>query len=299
MDENGMGPLLGPMVATAVSFEVDRYDRARLRRNGLRAGISDSKQTSAFGRMAHAESLALALVERLTGEPPAEADAFVEAISRAGMGALRSPCPRGSAGQCWSERLPLPAFGGDRALGHHLLDRVERWGIRIRRVRSEIACVRALNAELARTSKLAVDLAMFERLLLDARASHGHDVTAVCGMVGGMRKYREWFRHLAERPIEVREEVRRRSAYAVGGIGEIAFEVDADDAHLPVAMASMVGKYVRELAMERQNRFYLAHDPALPRPSGYRDPVTRRFMDRSVGLRRRLGIAPDCFERHR
>jgi ribonuclease HII len=52
----------------------------------------------------------------------------------------------------------------------------------------------------------------------------------------------------------------------------VRFEVDADGLHTPVAVASMVGKYVRELAMERQNRFYAKHDAALPSPSGYHDP---------------------------
>lgn len=298
VDENGMGPRLGPMVATAVACEVPAYDRARLRRNGLRAGIHDSKETSAFGRMAHAESIALALVERLSGSRPRDADAFLGAIALAGLGALREPCPGASAPQCWAEPLPLPAFGGDAAAGHRVLDRVARWGVAIRRLRSEVLCVRRLNRELRRHSKLDVDLAMFERLLLDARASHG-ELYAVCGMVGGMRRYAGRFRHLGDRRVEVLEEGRHRSAYAVEGLGRVSFEVDADGGHLPVALASMVGKYVREVAMERQNRFYLRYDDTLPRPSGYRDPVTRRFIHRSASLRRRLRIAPDCFRRVR
>ena len=93
------------------------------------------------------------------------------------------------------------------------------------------------------------------------------------------------------------EEVKGKSRYAVEGFGTIAFEVKSDANHLPVAFASMVGKYVREVAMERLNRFYRGHDEALPRVSGYYDPVTARMIEASEPLRKRLAIAPDCFER--
>ncbi len=299
VDENGMGPSLGPMIATAVTLEVERYDRCRLRRNGLRAGITDSKETAAFGKMAHTESVALALAERLTGRRPEDADAFFDAVAVGGLAGLRAPCPEPSAYQCWSEPVVLPAFGGDVGRGHRLLDRVERWGVAIRSVQSEVACARRLNAELGRQSKLGVDLAMFERLLLSAREAAPEELLALCGMVGGIRRYGDRFHHLGGRDVEVVAEERRLSSYRVAGLGEVRFEVSADARHLPVALASMVGKYVRELSMERQNRFYAGHDASLPRASGYRDPVTRRFIRQSAPLRRRLRIAPDCFRRVR
>jgi len=118
-------------------------------------------------------------------------------------------------------------------------------------------------------------------------------------MVGGMRKYRDYFRHLEVSKVEVLRESRPACHYSVRGIGEISFEVSSDDRHLPVAMASMVGKYLRELLMERQNQFYLAHDESLPRPSGYHDPVTTRFVDGSASLRKRLGVVERCFLRAR
>ena len=62
VDENGLGPRLGPLVATAVALDASArgYDAARLRRIALRAGIGDSKATSGFGAMANAEGIALA-----------------------------------------------------------------------------------------------------------------------------------------------------------------------------------------------------------------------------------------------
>jgi len=146
-------------------------------------------------------------------------------------------------------------------------------------------------------SRVDVDLCQFERLVLDARAAAGEELRAICGMVGGIRKYPDRFRHFPRDDVEVVREVRGRCSYNVRGVGQVAFEVDADAHHLPVALASMVGKYVRELAVERQNRFYTSHDAQLPHASGYHDPVTRRFIEQTSGLRRRLRIADDCFER--
>ena len=78
VDENGLGPRLGPLVATALTLEVrGSYDAGRLRRRGLALGVTDSKQVSGFGNMAFAESVALALVERSEGVPMSDADAFL------------------------------------------------------------------------------------------------------------------------------------------------------------------------------------------------------------------------------
>jgi hypothetical protein len=114
-----------------------------------------------------------------------------------------------------------------------------------------------------------------------------------------MRKYGTYFRHFDGPNVQVLKESRPACRYRVEGVGEVSFEVDSDDRHLPVAMASMVGKYVRELLMERQNHFYLSQQESLCRPSGYHDPVTARFIDESALLRRRLGVTDRCFLRSR
>jgi len=300
IDENGLGPRLGALVVTSVTLEVDRYERARMAQLGRSVGIDDSKVTSAFGRMADAEGLALALIERLTGKCPTDADDVLRALAFEGIEALRAPCPASTAAQCWRSAVSVPAFGGDLKEGYRRLDRLARRGIAIGRCRMAIACPRVFNKGLDELgSKVCVDLGLFERLLLDARRFVSTDVSAFCGMVGGIRNYREYFQHLDASATEVVAESRRMSHYRIPALGDVCFEVDADGRHLPVALASMVGKYVRELTMERQNQFYLGHDPLLPRPSGYRDPVTARFIAESASLRKRLNIDPLCFERTR
>lgn len=299
IDENGLGPRLGPLVATAVAIEVDAYDARRLRRAGKRLGLGDSKQNSAFGRMAAAESLALAVVERLTGAVPSDVDALLTALSLDAKDVLRAGCPDGAThDQCWAASIALPAFGGGVADGRAQLAKLEKRGVHVRFARSALACVGTLNREVARArSRVQVDLWLMERLLLAARAAHTADVDAICGMVGGIRHYGDAFVELAQRGVEEIARTRRSIAFRAPGVGTFAFEIDADDGHLPVGLASMIGKYVREIAMERQNRFYLSHDAELPRASGYHDPVTKRFVESTQPLRRRLAIAEACFER--
>lgn len=300
VDENGLGPRLGPLVVTAVTLRTRSYNAQRVRVAAERAGVSDSKQTAGFGKMAAAESLALALVERLTGARVRSADGLIGAVALGGLIELRAPCPADSAPQCWREDVALPAFGGDAARGAEMLGALEAAGLRAERVRSEILCPGVLNEKFAAgDSKLAVDLHAFERLLVDARRAVPGAIDALCGMVGGIRKYTEHFGTFRAEDVTALAEERAFAAYSVAAIGRVRFEVDADALHTPVAVASMVGKYVRELWMERQNRFYAALDDALPRPSGYHDPVTARFVEGSEPLRRRLGIVDACFERDR
>jgi hypothetical protein len=298
VDENGLGPRLGPLIATSVTLEMAGYDRARLRRIGGRVGIGDSKATSGFGQMADAEGLALALIEKLHGCVPRHVDELLALISLDSPAALRAPCPAASFAQCWSHELTLPAFGGVIAQGHKQLARLEKHGVRCLAARSMLACAGVVNAEMRRLgSRTSIDLSLFERLVLAARGGANEDLEVVLGMVGGIRDYERYFEHMAGRVVCLLARERGAATYHVAGIGRLSFEVDADDRHLPVALASMLGKYVRELCMERQNRFYAGHQPGLPHASGYHDPVTRRFVEQSRALRARLRIADECFER--
>lgn len=192
----------------------------------------------------------------------------------------------------WSEPIALPAFGGDLAEGRALLKRLEGRTLTIRRVRSAVLCAGALNAAVDEGStKVREDLSLFEQLILDARAAAPGQLEAICGQVSGIRRYPQYFTRF--RGVQERGD----GAYAVPDVGSVRFEVKADDRHLPVGLASMVGKLVRELAMRRLSAFYRRHDPSLERVSGYHDPRTRRFAEDSGDLRRRLRVAADCFQR--
>jgi ribonuclease HII len=303
VDENGLGPRLGPLIATSVGLSLDQYERARLQRVAARVGIGDSKQTSAFGQMRIAEGLSLAMVEELHGQVPRTVDELLHLIELDGPASLRSSCPSASSAQCWSFEVQLPAFEGVIAEGRAQLARLRKHGVVLHCARTVVTCAGRMNQGLRELgSRTSVDLAMFERLVLaaaHARADHDRQelLTIVLGMVGGIRDYQRFFSLLPSADIREAERSKQAIRYDVRSIGSLSFEIDADARHLPVALASMLGKYVRELSMERQNRFYAHHQSDLPRPSGYYDPVTTRFVQQSQKLRKRLGIIDACFER--
>ena len=299
VDENGLGPLLGPLVTTAVSFELARYSPDKHAKVGRALGIDDSKASAGFGQMALAEGLALALVEQLTGAQVAHVDALFDALLLDKPSALQAPCPRGAHAQCWSTPLALPCFGGELAAGREMLRGLHAAGLCPLHVRSALACTGSLNTRLrAGQSRVEVDLELMERLVLDARAHTGAEVRAICGMVGGIRNYPSRMRHFPRSGLKQLRASAGTLAFDVAAVGHVRFEIDADARHLPVALASMVGKYVRELWMERQNRFYRGHDASLAEVSGYHDPVTRRFIEASAPLRLSLAIEDACFMRH-
>jgi ribonuclease HII len=122
-------------------------------------------------------------------------------------------------------------------------------------------------------------------------------VHAVCGKVGGIGEYAKFFGPLAGWLHATIVEGQAESAYQFPKLGRLRFVRDAD-AHAPLVMlASLVGKYVRELFMSRIAGHYPAADEA--RPSGYHDPVTAKFVARTQ-LVRKKGKMPDrCFERER
>lgn len=299
VDENGLGPLLGPLVTTAVSLELSRYSPERHGALGRELGIDDSKATSGFGQMAVAEGIALALIEALVGREVRDVDALFAELLLDPLDALRKPCPSGSLAQCWATPIELPCFGGDVSSGHATLRSLRRASVRVVRARSAVACTGTLNARLRHgQSRVEVDLELMERLVLDARAAlDGGELRAICGMVGGIRNYPEKMRHLPRRGLTPVRALGGTLAYEVSGVGHVRFEIDADARHLPVALASMLGKYVRELWMERQNRFYRQRDPSLREVSGYHDPITQAFIVASAPLRRALGIDEACFAR--
>jgi hypothetical protein len=156
-------------------------------------------------------------------------------------------------------------------------------------------CNKRLNESFDRGhSRFHVDLHAMERLVLAFREEAGADVDAVCGKVGGFGDYASVFGPLAGRLHIELEKTRARSAYHFPGVGRIAFVMDADDSDLLVGLASMVGKYLREVLMSR-----IAKNLGGPAAtaSGYYDPRTTAFIDATALVRKKRRIPDVCFER--
>jgi ribonuclease HII len=306
VDENGLGPRLGPLVVTAVVATVTAEGRKRVEarpRGGASSRLGDSKRLVAYGDTALGEAWARAIARRMgLGDPPSP-EALVRALSLDADDILRALCPSSNGQkherQCWSAEGE--AFVAEDALVASVekdLSRLAARGIAVDRTAVVVTCTRRLNDAVGQgLSRFDVDLHAMERLVLDARAKAGRDVAATCGKVGGYDRYASAFGPLGGRLHAVVIEGRKRSEYSIPGLGRIAFVRDADDRHMLVSMASLVGKWTRDLLMARIVRYHREHDAELPDASGYHDPVTTRFVEATRLHRRRRALPDDCFER--
>ncbi len=300
VDENGLGARLGPLVVTAVlARATDQASRSILARKPpkrLRADLGDSKDLVSHKDFALGEAWARALV--------ANASAPSELFARLSLETsedLRAPCPSHVEAQCWSPQAEAFVSTEEdvRRLAGHLAWWAER-GLEITAVRSTVVCTKRLNDARARgLNRFISDLHAMERLVLDLSRQANAEVLAVCGKVGGINDYSKFFGPLSMRLHAVLESGRRVSAYHFPGLGELRFVRDADAKDPLVMLASIVGKYVRELLMARVSGFYRDHDPELESVSGYHDPVTARFVDRTALLRQKRKVPDGCFERAR
>jgi len=304
VDENGLGPRLGPLVVTAVTVEAadDKAAKVALGKPGraFATRINDSKKLVSYKERALGEAWARVLGEAvsLRASSPAE---LLFALSLLPEKALREPCPADGdhAEQCFS--TADEAFEADETLLGQVksdLGRLEKRGLRLLSVRTALVCTKRINeAATNGTTRFQVDLHAMERLVLAARKESTEDVIAVCGKVGGYDRYADAFGPLSGRLHAVVCEGRARSEYALPGLGRMAFVRDADARHLVVCLASLVGKYVRDLWTARVVRHHKRTLPHLPMVSGYHDPVTTRFIADTAETREAARFPAECFER--
>jgi ribonuclease HII len=294
-DENGLGARLGPLVVTAVLARVDDAgERALARRlpKSIRGDLDDSKKLISHDDFALGEAWARVLVDPAAHSP----DALLDRLCLESVADRHAPCPSpGVARQCWS--ADGEAFMASDELVARLRRHVaalEKRGIVVTEVRSSVICTGRLNdAKRRGQNRFVADLHAMERLVLALRKTAGTDIVATCGKVGGIGEYSKFFGPLAGWLHAILREERSHSAYRFPGLGELHFVQDADARDPLVMLASLVGKYVRELTMARIARHYAVNDG----PSGYHDPITAEFVDATRLLRKERGVPRECFER--
>ena len=301
IDENGMGPRLGPLIVTSVLAETDERG-ARLvasrPRGSVAKRIGDSKKLVAFDDSALGEAWARAIAVR-TGASPRTPAELLAAIALDTHDVLTAPCPSHHVDLCWSTEGE--SFVSDDEMVAACtsdLERLEARGVFVRRTRVAVVCTKLLNDAVDRgLSRFHIDLHTMERLTLDARDFSKDEVYALCGKVGGFDFYGDRFGPLGGYLHTMLVESRARSEYHVPSVGRLAFVRDGDDTHLIIGLASLVGKWARDHLMRRVVRFHRVHDATLPDASGYHDPVTTQFIRASALIRKKQRVEPTCFER--
>ncbi len=300
IDENGLGARLGPLIVTAVaarsagSSSIDIANRHEQDQTHL---LDDSKRLVSHQDVRLGEAWARAIVGP-GASTPAE---LLELIGIDSLAISTKPCPAHMLPQCWDvreERFTAPTRLVEE-VAQCLVSLRER-GMSICLLRSAWVCTRVLNNELSKgRHRFVMDLHSMERLILDIRQQVGVPVHAVCGKVGGIADYPRFFGPLSGRLYTVLEQTKPRSAYEFAQLGRVSFEQDADAKNSLVMIASLVGKYIRELFMARIARRYANSADVKRPPSGYHDPVTNQFVEATVAMRKSQRVPFDCFERRR
>src|SRR5215471_11302009 len=103
IDENGLGPRLGPLVVTGVLARVNPEGAAlagRRPKGALAKRLGDSKVMVAHGDVALGEAWARALAQRLSFDASAP-DQLLHALVADPRAELRRLCPSHVESQCW------------------------------------------------------------------------------------------------------------------------------------------------------------------------------------------------------
>ena len=316
-DEAGYGPNLGPLVVAATAWAVeedkeandaaraDRFARAAAEiaaASGASLPWGDSKRLYQAG--AGLDALEAGVLAALGGFPeggfPGDGDgAALEAKLGSATDHLPPEWPRFRA-------HPLPV-----AVDRGRLDRLvaavpaalSRQGLRLAAVRCRVVHPRAFNGLLDAghnksdiLSATTLDLAAAIRAevaVASGAVPGGEPVVIWCDRHGGRKSYAALVgRHFSCPLVRTLAETPRSSRYALPTERlTIEFAVGGES-HVPVALASMTAKYVRELAMLAFNRHWGSLRPGLAPTAGY--PLdARRWWDDAAAAVRAAGIDRD------
>jgi len=202
-------------------------------------------------------------------------------------------------------RLPVdPVRSKFQSVAERLKSRLPVVGITGCDLMAQVVSEDRFNHRVATTrNKAAVLLEQVLCLLQRAgeRAGDG-DLHVLVDRLGGRSNYRSLLlAAFPERHLHVLEVSAQRSRYRLASAHNdwyLEFAVDADQQHLPVALASMLAKYVRELLMERFNEYWRRWLPDLRPTAGYYTDA-RRFLADIRPVVAQAGIPAERFVRSR
>lgn len=310
IDEAGVGPRLGPLVAASVTFRGDDGVLAgslwellapALAPAGQRIVVADSKliyrgqrDRAGFRRLEHA---VLAFVAAASGLPSSLAKLLQAVSAPTADGPQRCPWYKLDA-----VALPRAATRDDiwRA-AERLAGCLRGLGIEPPRLACEVMDERAFNRLItASGGKGGALLEIDKRLLRRLPGTRGE---VYLDRLGGRHRYGRWLEEVFPQAfVWTRGEDASISRYAVartdGGSLEVIVAVGCEGRQLPVALASMLAKYVRELHMAALNRFWAARVPGLAPTAGYPADAAR-FVRQISAAAQAEGLAERDFVRCR
>lgn len=263
-------------------------------KSGQKLHINDSKQVySPSIGLKELERSVLATVAAMGGTFPATLDELIRRVAPYATRelaehpwytpAVDEPFP------CDQDGLPIRLFA--KSLTAEMSAKQARCVHLAARVMSERPYNRMLAATRNKASVLFTQAATHLDHLL--RTYGEQDLFVFCDRQGGRSSYGYLLRQCFEDwSLEILDESDGRSEYQLHRSGHsvrILFAEKAEAQCLPVAMASMLSKYLREALMRRFNAWWRQHEPAVEPTAGYYNDGLR-FLEQVVSTRERLRI---------
>ena len=302
IDEAGYGPILGPLTVSGVAFRVpdDQADgclwerlqasvtRSASRRD-RRLPIIDSKKL--YSRQAGLDGLERTSLTalRVSGHNPASLRDLLQVVS--------PDVPAQLDEYPWycdfDVGLPLAVDAARIATQANALGRdCRNHGIDIAGFFCEPLLEGHFNRLVSRTRNKGVVLLGLVLRIVDRfmKLADGRPLHIFVDRQGGRARYATHLMTAFEGcDLQIVEESADRSAYVLRRANadvRIAFVVSGEDKHLPIALASILSKYLRELLMMGLNRYWQAHVPGLRPTAGYYTDGHRFLKDIAAAVQR-------------
>jgi len=307
IDEAGFGPVLGPLVVSASAFAMpDGSSCSQMwqdlsgavckkpSRKGGKIAIADSKKLHSRKRGNPLEHLERGVLSMLgsAGSVPGRIHELLELVA---------PCAREQmSAYPWYDgadiELPNSIDENDLSLAiNSLKSTMSEAEIALWTMRCEPVFVGQYNAHVQATRNKATALMDISGRLVDWlwRNAPDGELRIYVDRQGGRRRYLPWLQRIFPgRNLRILDETDLFSAYEISGrdrTGRICFMTEGENHRLPVAMASMMSKYLRELFMAMFNKFWIDRLPGLSPTAGYYTDG-RRFYKEIAGQVSELGL---------
>jgi len=284
IDEAGFGPLLGPLVISSVCFSIDKSMLAAdlwdylsksvgYRRRGLsgRLLICDSKKAhNKTNGISHLQRTSLSCLKLLAFEPENLDELLQTLCPHCRMRLLDYPWHR------YCEKVALEHAKADIAIASKVFaNDMKANNIKLLDIQSNCLDVRHYNrmVDVVRNKSNVLFSATAE-LLMNAWEKYAQDsLQVIIDRQGGRVHYREHLsRIFTGAKLRILKETPSNSSYEITQDNrqmKVHFVVKADNDFLPVSLASMVSKYLRELLVANINKYFVSLHPQLKPTAGY------------------------------
>jgi len=266
IDENGLGPILGPLIISAIKLKVKEpvFFYSKITNFQSKIKISDSKST--FRRKekwtySKGEIISLSILKVFS----------FEELLKNYVNLIISDFER----DFYIKNYKLPIWAKHIDFSLNL-----REEINFLDYRAYAIFPNAFNEMLKNAHKFQIDIKFFLDLAYELSNSENNFI--MCGKVGGYTYYSKIFKLFGIEEYKVIKESLGHSAYKLSyknKFFEVHFLMDGDENYYPIAISSIIGKYLREIFMKALNESFGFFEE-IPYSSGYaHDYKTKILID--------------------